>query len=233
VSILALDTATSSTSVAALDPRRPEASVELRHDPGPGERPGHATRLLGLCEEALAAAGLGWDDIGLLAVGIGPGGFTGLRVGLATAHGLALARGLPLAGVSSLRALAQPARHVAPGGRSAAVLDARRGEAFVAAFDGPAPALEPVALAPERLAEALAGLPGPRLAVGDGALRFRSVIEAAGLDIPEGDSPLHRVRATSVARLALGVRPGIAAKVLPEYLRRPDAEPAVLRRKSE
>jgi len=230
VIVLALDTATSATSAAVVGPG---LAVERRHDPTPGERPGHATRLLELCEGVLRAAGAEWGDVGLLAAGTGPGGFTGLRIGLATAHGLALARGLPLAGVSSLRALAGPARALAPGERTAAVLDARRGEAFVAAFDGPAPALEPAALAPERLAEALAGLPGPRLAVGDGALRFRSVIEGAGLDVPDGDSPLHRVSAASVARLALGVRPGTAAKVLPEYLRRPDAELAALRRKSE
>jgi len=230
VLVLALDTATSVTSVALLDSERPESAAELRHVPGPGERPGHATRLLDLCEEALREAGAEWGDVGLLAAGTGPGGFTGLRIGLATAHGLALARGLPLAGVSSLRALAEPARHAAPGGRSAAVLDARRGEAFVAAFDGPARALEPVALAPERLAEALAALPGPRLAVGDGALRFRQAIKGAGLQVPDGDSPLHRVRATSVARLALGDRSRAEAPVLPDYVRPPDAEPAGPRR---
>jgi len=120
VAILALDTATSSISVAVLDPRRPEAAVELRHDPDPGERPGHATRLLELCEQALAAARLVWDDIESLAVGTGPGGFTGLRIGLATAHGLALARDLPLVGVSSLRALAGPARALALSPRASA-----------------------------------------------------------------------------------------------------------------
>jgi len=230
VLVLALDTATSSTSAGVVGPG---LAVELRHDPAPGERPGHATRLLELCEEALRAAGAEWGDVGLLAAGTGPGGFTGLRIGLATAHGLALARGLPLAGVSSLRALAAPAREGAPGERSAAVLDARRGEAFAAVYDGDAEVMEPAALAPERLAEALGALPGPRLAVGEGALRFRPAIEGAGLEVPGGDSPLHRVRATSVARLALEARARTEAPVLPDYVRPPDAEPAGPRRQRE
>lgn len=228
--VLALDTATPATAVAVLDSERAEAEVELRHDPAPGERPGHATRLLELCEETLERVGVAWPQIGMIAAGIGPGGFTGLRIGLATAHGLALARGLPLVGVSTLRALVAPACDAAPGGRAAAVLDARRGEAFAAAFDGPASVLEPAALAPERLAEALAALAGPRLAVGDGALRFRAAIEGAGLLVPDGDSPLHRVRATRVARLALEARSSASGPVLPDYVRPPDAEPSGPRR---
>jgi len=221
--VLALDTATPSTAVAVLDGARPGDAVERRHDPAPEERPAHATRLLALCEQALGAAGAGWDHVDLLAAGIGPGGFTGLRIGLATAHGLALARGLPLAGVSSLAALAHGAREGAPGGRVAAVLDARRGEAFAAAFDGPRETMPAAALAPDALAGGLAALSRPRLAVGDGALRFAELIEGAGLEVPDGESPLHRVRATSVARLALEALPGAAAEVLPDYLRRPDA----------
>lgn len=231
--VLAIDTATPATAVAVLDSRRTRDAVELRHDPAAGERPGHASRLLGLCEAALEASGADWGGVGLLGVGTGPGSFTGLRIGLATAHGLALARGLPLVGVSSLAALADGARGQAPGGRTAAVLDARRGEAFAAAFDGEKETMAAAAVTPERLAGGLAALPGPRLAVGDGALRFREQIEGAGLGVPDGDSPLHQVRATSVARLALEVRPGVAAEVLPEYLRRPDAELAASRRERE
>lgn len=225
-----MDTATPATSVAVVGG---DIAVERRDDPGPGERPAHTTRLLALCEEALAGAGAGWDDVELLAAGTGPGSFTGLRIGLATAHGLALSRSLPLVGVSSLRALAATARSAAPGGRTAAVIDARRGEAFAAAFDGEAEVMEPVAAAPERLGDALAALPGPRMAVGDGALRFRSAIEAAGLEVPDADSPLHRVHATSVARLAPGIRSRDGASVLPDYIRRPDAEAAAARRQRE
>ncbi len=222
--VLALDTATAATTAAVLDARDPAAAAERRHDPAPGERPGHATRLLGLCATALEAADADWGDLGRIAVGTGPGSFTGLRIGLATAHGLALSRDLPLVGVSSLHALAAGALDAAPGGRVAAVLDARRGEAFAAAWDREAAAMPPAALAPKPLAAALAGLPGPRLAVGDGALRFRALIERAGLEVPDDDSPLHRVSASLLARLALDVRPGARGTVLPDYLRRPDAE---------
>ncbi len=229
--VLALDTATAATAVAVLDSGGLGAAVERRHDPALGERPGHTTRVLGLCAAALEAAGAEWDDLDRIAVGTGPGSFTGLRIGLATAHGLALARGLPLVGVSSLHALADGAVEDAPGGRVAAVLDARRGEAFAAAWDGGSVAMAPVALAPQALAEALDGLSGPRMAVGDGTLRFRALIERAGLEVPDDDSPLHRVSASRLARLALDVRPGARGTVLPDYLRRPDAELARAGRK--
>ena len=103
---------------------------EVRDDPEPGARPMHAARLLAAAEEALGAAGVGWEDVDRLAIGVGPGSFTGLRIGIATARALAQGRGLPLVGVSSLEALARGA--AAP--LVLAVLDARRGEAFAAAW---------------------------------------------------------------------------------------------------
>ena len=96
-----MDTATPATAVAVWAPDGTE--VERRDDPGPGERPAHAARLLALVDEVVP----GWDAIERIAVGIGPGGFTGLRIGIATARALAQARDLPLVGVSSLAALAE------------------------------------------------------------------------------------------------------------------------------
>jgi tRNA threonylcarbamoyladenosine biosynthesis protein TsaB len=93
--ILGFDTATAATAVAVWAPDG--LAVERRDDPPPGERPNHAARLLVLVEEALAAAGGGWDEVERLAVGVGPGGFTGLRLGIATARALAQARDLPVA----------------------------------------------------------------------------------------------------------------------------------------
>src|SRR5919199_5081496 len=130
MAVLGFDTATGATAVAVL--LGDGTAVERRDDPAPGERPSHAARLLELAEEALGAAGAGWDDVTRLAVGIGPGGFTGLRIGIATARALAQARALDVVPVGTLRALAAGA---ARPDATLAVLDARRGEAFVAAYD--------------------------------------------------------------------------------------------------
>ncbi|HSD76597.1 MAG TPA: tRNA (adenosine(37)-N6)-threonylcarbamoyltransferase complex dimerization subunit type 1 TsaB, partial [Solirubrobacteraceae bacterium] len=127
--VLGFDTATAHTVVAVLAEGR--GPVELRHVPGPGERPGHATRLLPLARRALAAAGLRFGDVDRLAVGVGPGTFTGLRIGVATGRALAQAGGAAVVPVSTLRALAAAAGHDGP---VLAALDARRGEAFAAAW---------------------------------------------------------------------------------------------------
>ena len=108
--------------------------VEARDEPEEGSRGAHASRLLVLLEQALADGGVGWDAVDRIAIGVGPGGFTGLRIGIATARALAQARGLPLVPVSSLAALA--ARRRRRRGAVAAVIDARRGEVFAAAWDG-------------------------------------------------------------------------------------------------
>ena len=225
--ILGLDTATPATAVAVWAPDGP--AVERRDDPAPGTRPGHASRLLALVDEVVAD----WDAITRIAVGIGPGGFTGLRIGIATARALAQARELPLAGVSSLAALAagvrplesQPLKGSDPQHKGSdpqhgvvAVLDARRGEVF-AASPG---AFEPVALAPEALAARIE--PGS-LAVGDGAVRFRAELERAGAVVPADDSPLHRVSALEVCRLGAAAEPTDRDALLPDYRREPDAKP--------
>src|SRR6185312_353563 len=131
-------------------------------------RPAHATRLQPLLEQLVPD----WAEISRLCVGIGPGGFTGLRLGIATARAIAQARGLPVVGVSSLDALAFP-----QSGRVAAVIDARRGEVFAATYEDGRRTAEPAPLAPGVLAARL----GPGwVAVGDGAVRFREELERAG-----------------------------------------------------
>src|SRR3954466_1415164 len=101
--ILGIDTSTSATSVAVLVPAGRE--VERRDDPAPGERPRHAEVLLTLIEQALVQAEVGWEDVERICVGIGPGGFTGLRLGVSTARAPAQGPHLPIVGVSSLEAL--------------------------------------------------------------------------------------------------------------------------------
>lgn len=231
--VLGIDTATSSTAVAL---RLSDATaIERRDDPAAGAHPGHATRLLQMAEELLAEAGTSWSQIERIAVGAGPGTFTGLRVGIATARGLAQSLGIPLAPVSSLRALAHTAladdtsRAACDG--VLAVIDARRGEVFALAHDPDGRELSAArALAPEDIdgviAEAGAEATTGWLGVGDGAVRYRSQLEGAGVKVPPNPSPLHLLSARAICEL--GARDGAERasyqEVLPDYLRRPDAE---------
>ena len=124
--VLGIDTATPATAVALL---RADGSIDETFGEVPaGARPQHAQLLLASAAALLQRAGLDWQQIERIAVGVGPGGYTGLRIGLATAHGIAQSSGAELVGVGTLRALAEPV----VGRAAAAVLDARRGEAFVA-----------------------------------------------------------------------------------------------------
>ncbi len=229
--ILGLDTATADTAVAVWAPGGPE--VERRDEPPLGARPAHAGKLLLLVEEVLDAAGASWGDVERIAVGVGPGSFTGLRIGIATARGLAQARNLPLIGVSSLAALAECAKRDGAKGDSppypgaskgdsppyvVAVIDARRGEVFAAAPG----AFGPAAFAPDDLA---ARIGSGWLTVGDGAVRFREPLERAGAAIPADDSPLHRISALTVCRLGAQGDPADRDALLPDYRREPDAKP--------
>ena len=220
--VLGFDTATAATAVALLDSDAPGGESELRHDPEAGERPGHAPRLLGLAHELLAGAGLTFADVDRIAVGLGPGGFTGLRIGVATARALAQAADAEIVGVSTLRALAAGARPQAAAGQGVlAVVDARRGEVFVGGWRGDEQLLGPLAIAPAAVGEL--GVAG-WLAVGDGALRFRDDLEGAGCVVLEDDSPQHAISAQMICRIALGARQGTPLElVVPDYLRKPDA----------
>jgi tRNA threonylcarbamoyladenosine biosynthesis protein TsaB len=219
VIVLGFDTATPRTAVA-LQLDGDQTPREVSHDPAQGERPGHATHLLALAAGLLADAGLGFADVGLLAVGVGPGTFTGVRIGVATARALAQASATPLAGVSSLRALAAgaTARDVL------AVLDARRGEAFVAGFRDGEEVLPPAALGPdalERLPPRAGG--GAWLAAGDGAVRFREALQRAGATVLPDIDPAHRISAAATCRLARAAGPDPREEVRPVYVRAPDA----------
>jgi tRNA threonylcarbamoyladenosine biosynthesis protein TsaB len=169
---------------------------------------GHAAqRALVLVDEVLARAGCAPQELSQIVVGCGPGSFTGLRIGIATARGLALGLGLPCAGVSTLVALAAGA----PG--ALALIDARRGELFALREDG-APVVEQPADVAGRIA------PGT-LCIGDGARRYRALLEAAGAIVPADGDALHAPGPEALAGLAGG------AAAEPVYVRRPDAEPQV------
>ncbi len=244
--VLGFDTSTPATALAL---RLPDgATVQARDDPAPGERPGHATRLLPLAANLLAHANLRFADVDRIAVGVGPGTFTGLRIGLASARGLAQSLDAELVGVSSLRALAHVAANGARYANTGAVLaliDARRGEAFAAAYapvERPPAEHEPTAvrelispraLAPARFAEILHEAPtdgdglADWVAVGNGATLYRDALHALAVNVPAEDSPLHRVSGEAICALASVAVPQELDTVLPDYRRRPDAELAL------
>ena len=191
---LAFDTATS-VATAAL----------VRDGTVLGERVSRAVSVLEDADALLREAGAGQRDLTGLVVGTGPGSFTGLRVGLAAARGLAFALDLPVAGVSTLRALAAGSPGALP------VVDAGRREVFV--LEGPEPAVRK----PQELE-----LEQGTLCVGDGALRYRALLESQGAEIPPDGDERHLPRARFHAALAREFGP--AEGIEPLYLRVPDAE---------
>jgi tRNA threonylcarbamoyladenosine biosynthesis protein TsaB len=236
--VLGFDTATPSTIVGLrLDN---SSTLQARDDPGSGERPGHATRLLGMAAELLGRAELPWSALERIAVGVGPGTFTGLRVGIATARGLAQSLSVELVGVSSLRALAEGAANQGGHGGILAVIDARRGEVFACAYSAPdggslRELSPPRAVAPGDIAGVArqaecrdGGQPARWLAVGDGAVRFRGHLELAGVAVPPDSSLLHLVGAQAICDLG-AIAPAVASyeEIVPDYRRRPDAEIAL------
>jgi tRNA threonylcarbamoyladenosine biosynthesis protein TsaB len=241
VRILGLDTATAATAAALLDTSA-GLTVRARDDPEPGTRPRHTTQLLSLLVEVLERSGSDWSDLDRIAVGVGPGTFTGLRIGVATARALARAHRIPIVGICTLQSLALGASAelaVEPevGAATARpdvvlpVLDARRREVFAAAWPARRPAtgawdplLAPLATPPAALADAARELGSTRLAVGDGAIEFRAVLECSGTLIPDDDSELHRVCAINHCRLAGAQAPQDRDGVRPNYLRLADAE---------
>jgi tRNA threonylcarbamoyladenosine biosynthesis protein TsaB len=170
---------------------------------------------------AMERAGVGWGDLEAIAVGVGPGAFTGLRIGIATARALATANEIPLRRVSSLAALSagMEARLRLP------LIDARRGEVFAALYDGSGTVWPPFAAEPEALVTRLREGGFRPLAAGDGSLRFRGMLEDAGIPVEPESSRAHVVRALHVCRLGREAADEAPEAVLPEYLREPDAKP--------
>jgi tRNA threonylcarbamoyladenosine biosynthesis protein TsaB len=199
VLILAFDTATDVATVAL-----------ARDGKVLGERASRAVRVLQDVEELLEHAGLRSDEVEGIAVGTGPGSYTGLRMGLVTARTLSFSLGVPVAGVSTLDALAAGALGAVP------VIDGKRKEVFT--LVGGEPRCLP--------ADALEVEQGATY-VGDGAVRFRADIEAKGGLVPPDDDERHVPWARRHAALARDF--GAADAAEPIYLRVPDAERALSR----
>jgi tRNA threonylcarbamoyladenosine biosynthesis protein TsaB len=217
------DTATDDTAACAT--REGEVVYEALLGLSEKGGPQHTTSLLGEVEQAVEAAG-GWESVGQIAVGTGPGSFTGLRVGIATARALGLSRGVPVSGVGTLDALGRALGEVAGPSARLAVLDARRGEVVAALYSPEGERLwGPLLSSPEKLAERIVALPEPALCGGSGAVRFRQQLASRGIEIPDDADPVHRIAARHVCALAAaGPGEDESDSVAPVYLRPPDAE---------
>jgi tRNA threonylcarbamoyladenosine biosynthesis protein TsaB len=222
VNVLGIDTSTAASAVCVLrtDGEAFEVQPEVAALTG---APFHSSELMPAVFACLERSGLGYSEIDVIAVGIGPGAFTGLRIGVATARALSHASGAEVRPVSSLAALAAgidaPVR--------LPLIDARRGELFAALYEGDRRRLEPFAAAPEEVVERVRKTGLNPLAAGDGALRFPHVLEAAGARIAAAGSPAHVVRGLSICRAAADSPATPPEGVLPHYLRLPDATPQV------
>jgi tRNA threonylcarbamoyladenosine biosynthesis protein TsaB len=231
--ILALDTSTRTASVAVLGGAR---EVEIDHALG-----SHSDDLIALCDRALADAGLRLADLDAVAVGAGPGSFTGLRIAMATAKGLCFARGLPLWTASSLAALALDAVDAlraadppeeAAGALLVPLIDARRDEVFTgfyrAATDGGVTAIAPDCVMPvagvaAAVADAVARTGCTRAILLGDALEAHAAVLAAAGEVVAGVRTTPSAR--SVGRLAaLGDRADALRTGTPVYIRPSEAE---------
>jgi len=207
--VLAIDTCLAASSVAVLDG---EVVRAARSEP---MTRGHQERVAVLAREVMDEAGVRFPDLDRIAVTVGPGSFTGLRVGLSFAKGLAAALSIPCVGINSLEALAATAGAT---GFVAGVLDAKMGQVYLQVFDGGQALMAPDALevgvAAARLAELYSG--GPATLVGSGAPLLAEVLPEARVLTPAHADPV------AIARLA-AVRPAPTHSPRPLYLRAPYA----------
>lgn len=209
--ILSFDTAMAACSAAVIDTEAPQplaaAFVAMER--------GHAEALPPLVAEVLAASGLGIAEIDRIAVTTGPGSFTGVRIGLAFARGLGLARGIPVIGIDSLTAIAANETRRGP---LLVVSDARNDEIYAAAFDARLHAIAKPCIT--GAAAAAVDMPSETLVLGTAA---QAVIAASGRDdlvlSQAGSLPV----AAHFAPLAMNAVPGDMPS--PLYLRAPDAKP--------
>ncbi len=219
--VIGFDAATDDTVVAAVD----DGAVTFESTVGPGVdgRPEHSRALLAGIGEAVDSLG-GWSRVDRIAVGLGPGTFTGLRIAVSTASGLAISTGTPATGVSTLEAMANSMAD----GRHAVVpvLDAKRGEVFIAAWAADRTGLlTAAALAPEQAVEMIDSIEGPVRVGGAGAVRFRDLFADAGIRVEDPDSEQGRLKGVSICEIGSAVQDSDPDRPLePIYIREPDAK---------
>lgn len=217
--VLGIDTGGTACSVALTRGEQPlhSASVTMRH--------GHAEHLVPAIERLLAEGGLEPSALDLIGVTVGPGAFTGLRVGLAAAGGLALATGVPIVGVSSFEAVSAMCRPLTLHERRAIIIDSRRAEPFVQLFDAKGITGQAGWRAIPTIVDQLSKA-GITLLAGDGAPAIATALGDGPITL-EADGPIDPL---AVCRLAFGrADRGTADPPAPAYLRPPDARPPVTR----
>lgn len=218
--ILGFDTSTAASAACVL--REDGVAFEAAPRPealrGP---PAHARELMPAIAEVMDAAGAQFGSLEAIAVGVGPGTFTGLRIGIATARALAGATGLALRPVSSLAALAAGIEAEA----ALALIDAKRGEVFAALYVDGKELWAPFAAHPDEVVRRVQAAGLAVRAAGDGSVRFRVAFEAAGIEVSPDESRAHVVRALHICRLAVEIQGEPPQAVLPDYVRAPDAKP--------
>ncbi len=207
--ILALETSSTVCAVCLFDEAAGKIAAEISNDIGRG----HAERLMQDIDEALRQAGVSYADLTAIAAGVGPGSFTGIRVGVAAARGFALALKVPVYGVNSLQAIALQAARQASGAQILAALDAGRDEVYLQLFDGSAmPLNKPKA---ERVEDLPGSVPaGPVMICGSGAALFSA----------QSVHP-HLIGPTASAVAMAATHPAMRTDPKPLYLRVPDAKP--------
>jgi len=229
VTTLAFDSATPRPSLAVVDGDRTLAELNL------GAADGGGRRVLEAVHEALAAAEQQIEDVDRLVVGVGPGGFTGIRIGIATALGLGQALGAPVVGASSLEALALGIGRAAPGATIVATaIDARRGEVFGAVYrltDGWKELVAPRAADPKDFAGIVAGCGSEvEIAVGgSGVAAYAEAFDQISASALRAESDANYPKAVDLIRRADG---GGALTARPVYCRLPDAEEKRLAREA-
>jgi tRNA threonylcarbamoyladenosine biosynthesis protein TsaB len=233
VSLIGFDTSLATTSACVLPGDGQQfctPTPEVDRLLGPAH---HSEELLPELERLLDESQTTWKDVESIAIGIGPGTFTGLRIGVATARALGQALCVELRPVSSLEALAaaltdEPQAEQRP---LLSLIDARRGQVFFALYERARPpsirpqaTWSPAVTDPELLLERVSELDPSPVCVGDWAIKSRSGLEGVGAHVPPSESGLHAVSALHLCRLAMSVEAVSPADVYPVYLRLPDAE---------
>jgi tRNA threonylcarbamoyladenosine biosynthesis protein TsaB len=227
--ILALDSSTAQLSLAVLE----TTSAGLRLIGERAEQDGgkHGTKLPALLDELLGGCGLGPEDLSACVGGLGPGSFTGLRVGLSTLKGIAYARRIPLIGISSLRALAlEAASGVARGGLFCTLVDARHGHLYASIYEGPKaePRTKEVSLRPAGLLDWMrAQNAAEARLIGEGVVVHRGILSKSFAASRLEGAPLYP-RAPWLAELCSLPLPAYDQSQLfalePRYVRASEAE---------
>jgi tRNA threonylcarbamoyladenosine biosynthesis protein TsaB len=217
--LLAIDTAGPNCAVALARASGGETNIIAHANERIGH--GHAERLAPMVAAVLARAGAGYADLGRVAVTVGPGSFTGVRVGIAFARGLGLALDIPAVGVGSLDALVCPLLR-SGAGTAAAVLDAKRGEVYALAknVQSRAELVEAQALSVTDLAERLGHVPQPVVLTGSGAQLVADTLPAPASEIVDARE------APDIADVvALALSDETYGPAEPHYARAADAKP--------